>query len=427
MSQKAPVPGGDLAQLLAALRGAPDSWSRLKLVASGARALAKLTPQQRVQLLRQLGLQGAEELAEAAAGGDAQTAAAMTSALKALEADPRRLQQLAGAIADPSSRRATLMGLGAHVIETVTAPAPAPAKTKPTATGKAGAARGGGQSRTVTETAAVPPKLPPMPPQQPTASGAGTPRLRDELVAAATALLTGAQPGAPQPPAPPAQPATPAPPAQPTTPATPQPATPPPSLPPTPHPSPSTPQPPPATPPAPPQPITPPATPPSLPQPVHPVTPPSPTADSTTTLDSVAAAPQSAQPALIATELAAPEQARTAGTRVAAIGTLRDLRRRLAGGEALAADDVSTLFAQELPQGWARRRALSALFAERRPDRLDDALTLVGQVGSPGDRRWALADLASSREWADGDWARLVAAAAGDGERRRLALRRRRA
>jgi hypothetical protein len=425
VSQKAPVPGGDLAQLLAALRSAPDSWSRLKLVASGARTLAKLTPQQRVQLLRQLGLQGAEELAEAAAGGDAQTAAAMTGALKALEADPRRLQQLAGAIADPSSRRATLMGLGAHVIETVTAPAPAPAKT--TAGGKAGSASGGAPSNRGGAPAA-PPKPPPAPPaQQAAAAGASPPRLRDEL-AAATALLTGAEPSAPQPTAPPAQPATPAPPAQPTTPATPQPATPP-SLPPMPHPSPSTPQPPPVAPPAPAQPITPPATPPSLPQPVHPVTPPAPTADSTTTLDSlVAAAPApAATPALVVTELAPAEPSRRTGTRVAAIGTLRELRRRLAGGEALAADDVSTLFAEELPQGWARRRALAALFAERRPERLDDALALVAQVGSPVDRRWALADLAASRAWEEGDWARLVATAGGDGERRRLALRRSRA
>ncbi|HET9768802.1 MAG TPA: hypothetical protein VFS60_18300, partial [Thermoanaerobaculia bacterium] len=133
------------------------------------------------------------------------------------------------------------------------------------------------------------------------------------------------------------------------------------------------------------------------------------------------------QLALVATELAATEPSRATGARVAAMGTLRDLRRRLADGEALAADDVSTLFAEELPQGWARRRALAALFAERRPERLDDALTLVAQVGSPVDRRWALADLAASRPWEDGDWARLVAAAVGDGERRRLALRRRRA
>jgi len=164
-----------------------------------------------------------------------------------------------------------------------------------------------------------------------------------------------------------------------------------------------------------------------LPQPAHPPTPPAPTADSATTLDSsFAASPQPARLALVATELAATEPVPTTGPRVAAIGTLRDLRRRLAGGEVLAADDVSTLFAEELPQGWARRRALAALFAERRPE-LDDALALVAQVGSPVNRRWALADLAASRPWVDDDWARLVAAAAGDGERRRLALRRRRA
>jgi hypothetical protein len=115
------------------------------------------------------------------------------------------------------------------------------------------------------------------------------------------------------------------------------------------------------------------------------------------------------------------------GARPAALRTLRNLRRRLADGEAFAADELSTLFAQELPQGWARRRALSALFAERRPEALDDALALVAQVGSPVNRSWALSDLAGSRPWADDDWDRLVAAASGSGERRRLALRRRRA
>jgi DNA topoisomerase-1 len=56
-------------------------------VASGARTLAKLTPQQRVQLLRQLGLQGAEELAEAAAGGG-RTRGASREPLKVFGAHP---------------------------------------------------------------------------------------------------------------------------------------------------------------------------------------------------------------------------------------------------------------------------------------------------------------------------------------------------
>ena len=437
MSQKAPLPGGDLAQFLAALRGAPDSWSRLKLVAGGARTMAKLTPQQRVQLLRQLGLQGAEELAEAAAGGDAQTAAAMTNALRALEADPQRMRQLAGAIADPNSRRATLMGLGAHVIETVTAPpAPPPARAAPA---KASAVAFD-PAATVTPARSGSGKA------QPPAAPSAAQQMKRDLVEAAAALLTGAQPSAPQPPAPPAQPATPQPPA------------PPPSLPPTPHPSPTTPQPPaPAPQPTPPvTPVTPPASPPPAPQPAHPVTPPTPTAtaepasaaataepktapaSSTIALDALPSpASDSSTPSLFATT--SPASALTAidttpapfahrvDARPAALGTLRDLRRRLADGEAVAADEVSTLFAQELPQGWARRRALSALFAERRPEALDDALALVAQVDSPVNRRWALSDLAASRSWDDGDWERLLAAAPGAGERRRLALRRRRA
>ena len=115
-------PATDLGQLLSALRGARDPWSRLKLVATGARELAKLTPGQRAQLIKQLGLEGAEELTEAAVGGDAQTTAAVMNALRTLESDPQHLRKLAGAIADPRSRRATLTGLAAHVLETVTAP-----------------------------------------------------------------------------------------------------------------------------------------------------------------------------------------------------------------------------------------------------------------------------------------------------------------
>jgi len=406
VSPKAPVSGGDLAQLLTALRNAPDSWSRLKLVASGAHALAKLTPQQRVQLLRQLGLQGAEELAEAAAGSDTQTASAMTQALRALEDDPRRLQQLVGAIADPKSRRTTLMGLGAHVIEAVTEP-PAPAA-------KASAAKAAVQTGGVARAAAAPPPpSPPAPakaaaPPKPAAPAATPRQAAAGVIEAAAALLTGTQPTAPQPPAPPSQP----------TPAQPQPATPPPSLPPTPHPTPSPPQPPPAAPQPTPPPATP-GTPPSMPQPVHPVTPPAPTAEV------VAEVTTPSTPAI--TDLAPTPTFGGVDVRPAALCTLRDLRRRLTSGEAFAADEVTTLFAEELPQGWARRRALAALFAQRRPEALDDALALVAQVSSTVDRRWALADLAASRPWADGDWERLVAAAGGTGERRRLALRRRKA
>jgi len=401
--------GGDLAQLLNALRTAPDSWSRLKLVASGAHALAKLTPQQRVQLLRQLGLQGAEELAEAAAGGDAQTATAMTEALRALESDPRRLQQLAGAIADPKSRRTTLMGLGAHVMEAVTAPQ-APATKKGGGAGKAG-----GQTANTPPRAAATPPAPPQVPAPASRSATSPRQAVAEVVEAAAALLTGVQPGAPQPPAPPSQPTP--------TPATPQPATPPPSLPPTPHPTPS-PQPPPAAPqPTPPSapPAVPPASPPSMPQPVHPVTPPAPSAE----IVAEVAPPPAPSPTI--TEIAPLPAAASSGPRPAALGTLRDLRRRLAGGDTPAADEVATLFAEELPQGWARRRALAALFAQQRPEALDDALALVAQVGSTVDRRWALTDLAASRPWTDGDWERLVATAGGAGERRRLAMRRRRA
>jgi len=393
---------GDLAQLLAALRSAPDQWSRVKLIAGGARALAKLTPAQRVQLLRQLGLQGAEELAEAAVGGDPRVTEAMTQALRALESDPRRVQQLAAAIADPSSRRATLMGLGAHVIEAVTTPAATPAKSTPT--------KGRGTM------AAVHPGAPqPATPQPP-------------------------QPSTPQPP----QPGTPtAPPSPPPAPAIPHPHPTPaqPPAPPAAPPSPSTPQPSPPSPPAPSTP-TPSAAPVAVepspatePTPSPPPAPPEQPASPTSVL--LATAPPAWEPEpIVAMDTssssgssigATTSLATAASPRPAALDALRAWHRRLAAGDMPDAGDAAALIAEQLRPDWARRRAISALFAHQEPAALDDALALVAQVSSNSGRRWVLADLAASRAWADAEWQRLLAAAATPAERRRLSTRRLRA
>ena len=434
--------GGDLAQLLAALRGARDPWSRIKLVASGARALAKLTPGQRVQLLRQLGLEGAEELAEAAVGGDPRMTDAMTQALRALEADPRRAQQLVAAISDPSSRRATLMGLGAHVLEAVTAPAAgqaAPAKTSGGAGDVAGRSSGAQASPPTPPSSSAAQTSLRAPAAATAVAGAAAARTQGSAAAARQAqevrraavqpTMSGTpHPGAPQPSTPPPpQPSTPLPPV-PGTPPVPPPSTPQPPQPSTPPPS--TPMPPPATP-------APPAAPPSTPTPGPPTT-----AIAASPADAVASAEVTvweptasavfAEPAapLVALDLTPPSSLSSTSAdsrRPAALATLRAWHRRLASDDLPRVDDAATLVAQQLRPGWAKRRALSALFAKQQPAAIDDALTLVEQLGNAADRRWLLCDLAASRAWADDDWQRLLAAASGPAERRRLAMRRPRA
>src|SRR5688572_25447264 len=95
----------DLGKLLVALRGARDPWTRLRLVAGGARQLARLTQRERRELLRKVGLEGAEELADLAAGGDPGATAAVEHVLRSLEANPQQLQSFVRALSEPQSRR----------------------------------------------------------------------------------------------------------------------------------------------------------------------------------------------------------------------------------------------------------------------------------------------------------------------------------
>ena len=83
----------DLAKLLTALRAARDPWSRLKLVTAGARQLSRLTARERRELLRKVGLEGAEEIADLAAGGNPEAAEALDATLRWLEGNPQELQQ----------------------------------------------------------------------------------------------------------------------------------------------------------------------------------------------------------------------------------------------------------------------------------------------------------------------------------------------
>jgi hypothetical protein len=373
-----------LAQLLSMLRNARDPWSRLKLVAQGARALGRLTPAQRADLLRTLGLEGAEELAELAAGGDPQTAETLAGALRALESDPRRVEQIGREIADPRTRRATLTGLAAHVMEAVTAPATAAAaavaarpkqgSTVAAATGAAGGAAATAQRATAQRAAA-----------------------------ARTAPPAGGK-AATAPPAPPRPARRPVPADIVTPPALPAAAGPPPA-------------------PPPPAVTTAPAPAPGQPPRAAPGPEAAGTAPRAVPPGRRPPAPRAAPPpAALASPSpqALPSSAPPAG----ALAHLRALRRTLDSGTGVSSAALAELVEDGLTSDWARRRALAAAFAGGAPADLDEALRLVARLASPAARRWALGDLAAGRAWSEEEWQRLIAAADTPAARRRLERRR---
>jgi hypothetical protein len=75
------------------------------------------------------------------------------------------------------------------------------------------------------------------------------------------------------------------------------------------------------------------------------------------------------------------------------------------------------------PDGWARRRALSALIEAGAPARTADVLSLMDALQSPGDRAWCLGTLADSRALSSDERSALFEAAATPAGRRRLELR----
>jgi hypothetical protein len=75
------------------------------------------------------------------------------------------------------------------------------------------------------------------------------------------------------------------------------------------------------------------------------------------------------------------------------------------------------------PDGWARRRALSALIEVGAPARTADVLSLMDALQSPGDRAWCLGTLADSRALSSDERSALFEAAATPAGRRRLELR----
>lgn len=103
--------------------------------------------------------------------------------------------------------------------------------------------------------------------------------------------------------------------------------------------------------------------------------------------------------------------------------TLLDLRRRLEAGESVPGEALRTFLADESHPAWARRRAVTAWIEARRPD-ADEALGVIGELGSAGDRAWCLGALAASRSWSQAAWEKILDAAPDDSTRRRLARRR---
>lgn len=413
-----------LAELLGLLRNARDPWSRLRLVAQGARALSRLTPAQRGDLLRTLGLEGAEELAELAAGGDPRVSETLDGVLRSLESDPRRVQQIARDIADPRTRRGTLTGLAAHVMEVVTArppappdapavvpPAPQSAATGRPAKGKGKPGRGAGGAspqRGADRDAPASPSRPPAPSPAAPRQASPTPgstsvvaKAGAATAAAAAAAATAAADAPSSTPPPAAASAAPAPSAPAPAPAASSPAA-------------ST---------------TPPAA--AAPRPATPPTPPPWTGTPRAAAPAAAGGSGAAAPAArVATGPAKPPPPAAAAAEAeplggadgtGSLGRLRSLRRALVARGAVSTESLHELLDHGLASDWARRRALSAAFAKGVPAGLDEALALVARLASPSARRWALGDLAASRVWSEAEWERLLAAADGPAARRRLA------
>lgn len=402
------TPPPDLARLLGALRSAKDPWSRLRLVAGGARSLARLTQRERRELFRKIGLEGAEELADLAAAGDPAAGQAVEQALRSLEANPQNLQRFLRAVADPQTRRATLSGLAAHVMEAATAPPAAEAEVGAPAAAD-GTAAGTAPAAEVAKAEAAAAALGGGTPPAPAAAGASRPPAAGRAGAAAGAAAgdlggrattppaarpqaTGASPSVPA--APPARPAA-------------------------------------APPLAPPAaggaPAAPPVASPAAYRPATPDSPPTPPRAAEKPLASPVP-PEPSQPRRPAGGAQAAELStglgEDAATVAPALAALQTLRRRLLDGPPPDTDAVEALLERELTSDWARRRALAALFARGMPASAGEALALVGRLETVADRRWALADLAASRRWSDIDFGRIVEAADTAATRRRLLARR---
>ena len=99
---------------------------------------------------------------------------------------------------------------------------------------------------------------------------------------------------------------------------------------------------------------------------------------------------------------------------------LRVLRRELSGYSGSSIDTLRELI-EVFPDGWARRRALCALFDAGIPAETRDALDLVSCFGRELDRRWCLGILAHRGDLRGSMLSRALDLGDSDFSKRRLA------
>jgi hypothetical protein len=105
------------------------------------------------------------------------------------------------------------------------------------------------------------------------------------------------------------------------------------------------------------------------------------------------------------------------------VSRFRLLREKAEGTRGWSPEALRVLV-EVFPEGWARRRALSTLFAVGAPSDFEAALGLVGEtLGSPTDRRWCLGALATGRELTADQREALLAGLESPSWRRRLSKR----
>ncbi|HUF79390.1 MAG TPA: hypothetical protein VMR44_10795 [Thermoanaerobaculia bacterium] len=362
------VPQGDFSKLLRDLRAA-GPVDRVRLLAKSLAALRGLSPWDRKVLLRMAGFEGAEALVERLAQEDEETGRRLRRLLKQLEGRPEEMERTVRALADPERRGEALdellkaldQGLGSE--EEAVPPAPPPELP---ATPVAERSVPAGQK---------PPKR--RRPERPSPRPSPRPAPQPPKPASA-------RPGAPEPEAagPPA---------------------------------------PPEASPAPPSPAAPWA---ERAREVEPVRPEAP-ARSRPEPGPGESVPEDLRRQAVRSEaLSEPPTHLGSRSASAVLTILRELRRRIAGGESPDASELRRTLETEIPFPWARRRALVAWLAAGPPD-LEQALALIEELPSPADRFWCLGALADAGRWSEPEWQRIEVAAPTAAARRRLERRRR--
>jgi hypothetical protein len=354
-------PPATLHELVDQLGKTYSPFERLKILGRAWTLLRQMTPEQRMIVAAQLGLDHADEVVESIAKRSGQQASpALISMIERAQVKGTpHLPELIADLRDPS-RRAERLRQGAKAV-----------------LGEAGTVLAG-------ET----PEVPWLPPGA--AAPVEAPRRSAPAVAGSRQQPEPPRPTAGAPPPPKPQ-AVPAPPPAPVAPPTPVPA---------------------AAPPEPSSPQVREAAPP-VPAPV-PASPPPP-------VQSARPAPAPPRPEPARTSVDAPLAGRLAAV-PSLTARFHLLRRHLPDAKGISATGLRSLI-ESFPDGWARRRALLELLRRGVPSALPDALALVEALGSERDRLWCLGALTDSREIPEEEREALLAAATSLTARRRLERR----